>query len=210
MQRSRGDVAAEISFNRALDRQLQVLQVEPNDVATLSHMGGVYNNLAMLQGEMDRVADAEASFELAIERQRQALNLAGNHQFIRQLLSKHYYNYAERLANDARYADALQAAMERRDLWPHDPALLHSAAEQLASIGQRAQAGGLKAKADSLQAEAAAKGAVETLRLAIAAGLEPARLSSPAFAALASRPDFTSLRHSASIGKQPTGNLVDQ
>ena len=55
-----GRPAAESSFNKALERQLKVLESEPNDVATLSHLGGVYNNLAMLQDADERPAAAEA------------------------------------------------------------------------------------------------------------------------------------------------------
>jgi eukaryotic-like serine/threonine-protein kinase len=115
------------------------------------------------------------------------------------------------LAKQARYADARQAAIARRDLWSDDAALLLSAAEQLASISQQARSGGPKAeKADSEPAEAAAKAAVETLQTALAMGLEAARLNSPTLAPLSSRLDFQALRRSASIAEQPTRNLAGE
>ncbi len=205
-----GRPAAERSFNEALDRQLKVLESEPNDVATLSHLGGVYNNLAMLQDADGWPADAEASFKLAIERQRQALDLAGEHQFIRQMLSKHYYNYAENLANQRRYAEARQAAIERRDLWPNDAALLLSAAEQLAAVSQRARSGAKQETAQPQEDEAAAIAAVESLRSAIAAGLETPRLNSPALVPLASRNDFESLRQTAAVADKSSENLAGE
>lgn len=204
-----GRLAAERSFNEALERQLKVLESEPNDVATLSHLGGVYNNLAMLQETDGRPAAAEASFKLAIERQRQALDRAGEHQFIRQLLSKHYYNFAENLANQGRYAEARHAAVERRNLWPNDAALLLSAAEQLAAVSQRARSGAKQETAQQ-EAEAAAIAAVESLRSAIAAGLEAPRLNSPALAPLASRNDFESLRQTAAVADQASENFAGE
>ena len=203
--------AVEASFNSALQLQLKVLQLKPKDVATLSHLGGVYNNLAMLQEASGRAADAEGSFKSAIERQRQALDLAGEHQFIRQLLSKHYYNYAEHLAKQGEYASAREQAVHRRDLWPSNAALLLSAAEQLASIGQRAAIDGkLSEEAKRQASELAASAAVETLRTAIAAGLELPRLKSPALASLASRADFKSLVKEAAIPGQPAESLAGE
>ncbi len=203
--------AAERSFENALERQLKVLETEPNDVATLSHLGGVYNNLALLQDSDGRPFEAEANFHMAIERQRQALDQAGEHQLIRQLLSKHYYNYAENLAKQGRYDEARLAAIERRDLWPNDATLLLSAAEQLASVSQRAQA--VERKQDPLQsqvAESIAVAAVETLRSAVAAGLEASRLKSSALASLTARKDFQSLLHNASVADLASGNLAGE
>jgi tetratricopeptide (TPR) repeat protein len=203
-----GRQAAEESFNKALQRQLKAIETEPHDVATLSHLGGVYNNLAMLQDAAGRPAEADANFKSAIQRQREALDRAGDHQLIRQLLSKHYYNYAESLANRGEFAAAREAALERRELWPSDSAMLLSAAEQLATLSQRARNGGVKKKIQSREAETAAAAAVETLQIAIAAGLESSRLNSPAFASLTMRNDFQALRHTASVADQPTEDLA--
>lgn len=203
-----GRQAAEESFYKALQRQLKAIETEPHDVATLSHLGGVYNNLAMLQDAAGRPAEADANFKSAIQRQREALDRAGDHQLIRQLLSKHYYNYAQSLANRGEFAAAREAALERRDLWPNDPAMLLSGAEQLAALSQRAGNGGVKKETQSREAETAAAAAVETLRIAIAAGLESSRLNSPAFASLTMRSDFQALRHTASVADQPAEDLA--
>lgn len=210
-QLTHGRQAAEKSFNQALQRQLKVLEAEPNDVATLSHLGGVYNNLAMLQEADGRPADAEASFKQAIARQRQALDLAGEHRFIRQLLSKHYYNFAESLANQGRYAEARQAAIERRDLWPDDAELLLSAAEQLAAVSERARrAGANSATAPSQEPEAAAVAAVASLRSAMVAGLEASKLNSPALRILSTRQDFQRLSEMASGEHRTSQNLAGE
>lgn len=201
----------ESSFNSALQLQLKALELKPNDAATLSHLGGVYNNLALLQDSAGRAAEAEANFKAAIARQRQALDQADKHPFVRQLLSKHYYNYAEHLAKQGQYASAREQATNRRDLWPSDAALLLSAAEQLAAISQRAALDGkLTEEAQRQASEAAASAAVETLRTALAAGLELPRLKSPAFASLASRADFKSLAKTASVSSQPAESFAGE
>ena len=171
------------------------------------YLGRIENALAMLQDAAGRPADADVSFKAAIQRQREALDRAGDHRFIRQLLSKHYYNYAESLANRGEFAVAREAALERRDLWPNDPSLLLSAAEQLATFSQRAR-NGAKEEAQTREADAAAVAAVETLRSAIAAGLETPRLNSPALASLANRSDFIALRQTASVAEQPVEDLA--
>ncbi|BBO33055.1 serine/threonine-protein kinase [Lacipirellula parvula] len=193
--------AAEQSFRTALEWQLKVLAAEPNDVATLSHLGGVYNNLAMLHEAAGRAADAEGNFKLAIERQRQALERAANHQLIRQMLGKHYYNYAEFLAKESRHEEARRVALQRRDLWANNHALLFSAAEQLAALSGRA--------AESEQdAEAAAIAAVDTLRSAVAAGLDASWLKSATLTPLAARGDFERLVRTAPVTTQTPENLV--
>ena len=56
--------------------------------------------------------------------------------------------------------------------------------------------------------DAAAVAAVETLRNAIAAGLETPCLNSPALASLANRSDFIALRQTASVAEQPVEDLA--
>ena len=122
-------------------------------------------------------------------------------------MSKHYYNHAESLANRKEFAAAREAALERRNLWPNDPAMLLSAAEQLATFSQRAR-NGAKDEIATREANAAAVAAVETLRNAIAAGLETPRLNSPALASLAKRSDFIALRQTASVAEQPVEDIA--
>jgi hypothetical protein len=85
-----------------------------------------------------------------------------------------------------------------------------SAAEQLAAVSQRARSGAKEKTAQPQEAETTAIAAVESLRSAIAAGLEAPRLNSPALAPLASRNDFESLRQTAAVADKSSENLAGE
>jgi hypothetical protein len=78
-------------------------------------------------------SDACADFEQAIKHQRQAHEQAKDLSHYRESLSKHYYNYAQLLLTLDRPADATDAILARRNLWPNDPDRLLRVAQDLAT-----------------------------------------------------------------------------
>jgi hypothetical protein len=53
---------------------------------------------------------------------------------MRQLLSKMYYNYGQSLAANGQFADAVQTALDRRDLWKGNGERLLGVATELAEL----------------------------------------------------------------------------
>ena len=61
-----------------------------------------------------------------------ALDAAPTNDRYRALLSRHYLNFARNLNKQAKYEAAVQAAIERKQLWPGNADRLYSVAQQLA------------------------------------------------------------------------------
>jgi len=128
---------AEASFGKALALQQTLVFARPDDLKLQSGLGGIWNNLGLVRQKQGQLADAATAFERAITAQRQAHERATEVVEFREALSKHYYNHAQLLLALDRPADAADAALARRGLWPNDPQRLVAIAEELAAACQR-------------------------------------------------------------------------
>ena len=181
---------AEASFSRAFEIQRGLLTSRPNDVQLLSNLGGVHNNLGMLFDRQGRFADAEAEYRKAIDSQTRAYERAPDSNVFRELLSKHYFNYARNLREQHKPAEAAEVTLERKKLWPGESDRLYSVAQELTAACQA------MATASPSATEARQKygqAAVDTLRDAVAAGLPVEHLRDPSLQVLSDREDFRKL-----------------
>jgi tetratricopeptide (TPR) repeat protein len=186
--------AAESSFRQALELQEALVKQDPGDVDLQSVLGVMYNDLGVVLEELDRPADAVKAYERAVAHQQQASTNAPKITKYRQFLSKHYFNYGRVLRQAGRPADAVRAALARRELWPADGRHLFSVAEELAAIARDLSAGGRDDNGE-IGANKCGDYAVETLKLAMAAGWRPAPDSNwtQSFPTIKNRADFLEL-----------------
>jgi len=162
----------------------------PGDLDLHSSLGGIYNNLAIVQEELRRPAEAAASYRRAIEHQKTAQSQAPKVSRYRVFLSKHYFNYGRVLRRLGRPEEAVHAALARRALWPNDPQHLVAVAEELAGA-TKLLAG---SKGTEMSADRCADYAVETLKQAMASGWKPTTDDwTQSFAALKGYPAFAAL-----------------
>ena len=188
---------AEASYQKAARLQSALLKAQPNDVQTLSNQGGVWNNLGMLFDRQQRTGDAAKAYQQAIHFQNEALARATSNDNIRALLSRHYFNYAQSLVAQAKYGDAVQTALERKELWPGNAERLYSVAQELADIYRKmnGKSGVEEATPACIQAAAA------TLREALAAGLSRDRLKDASLSGLVENSEFRQLMDDNKVGQ---------
>jgi serine/threonine protein kinase len=186
---------AEDCFRKAIDRQASIAAKAPGDFHMLSDLGGMYNNLAQLLDKDHREREAAPLYRKAIRSQREALAAAGDNAAIRELLAKHYFNYAMNLGQRRKFDAARKAALERQKLAQQEPERLYSVAEQLTWLSEQiAAAGG----AGSALEGQCLDGALQSLQMAVRAGLPTARLDNRSLASLAGRAEFKQWRESKS------------
>jgi tetratricopeptide (TPR) repeat protein len=182
---------AEQAFHKAIDKQQRVAAFAPSEPHALSDLGGMENNLATLLDKLHRSDDAEPHYRRAIRLQRKALAAAPNNRAIRELLAKHYYNYAANLGERRKFESARNIVERRRALFVDDPERLYSVAEQCTWLSkQAAAAGGAGSEVERQFIDAA----ILALQTAVNAGLPRQRLEDRAFAAIAGRGEFQLLR----------------
>ncbi|HEY4234476.1 MAG TPA: serine/threonine-protein kinase [Lacipirellulaceae bacterium] len=181
---------AESSFDKAFELQRRLLAAQPDDVQNLSNLGGVYNNLGMLYDRQGRWAEAEAEYRKAVGYQQQAFEHAPDSDGVRELLSKHLFNYARNLRKQLKPESAAEVTLERKKLWPRQSDRLYSVAQELTAACE-AMAAPQHPKAGVPQKYWQA--AIDTLREALAAGLPADRLNDPSLKALSDREDFREL-----------------
>jgi serine/threonine protein kinase/tetratricopeptide (TPR) repeat protein len=190
-RRDQDATAAERSYRLALELQDALVKQDPRDAELKSALGGIYNNLGLALEDLKRPAEAVTCFEQAVGYQRHALTQAPEVARYRLDLDRHYYNYAGILRSTGRVAKALQVALARRNLWPNHPEELFLVAKELALAATDPM---VKSGGGATRAEYGER-AVETLKLAIAAGWKPKPDSDwmKAFTALKNRDDFLAL-----------------
>lgn len=199
MAQSRSDrfPEAETSFQKALQLIDGMLQANPSDAQLLSSQGNLWNNLAMLRDRQLRSAEAVTAYEKAIDSQARALQLNGSNDAFRAMLSRHYFNYARNLATQKKYEDALQIALQRKDLWAGHPERLFSVAQEIAVLHHQLKDDPALANVK----DKCAQSAVATLRDALDHGLDANRLRDASLAELADHAAFRRLldEHKAGI-----------
>jgi serine/threonine protein kinase/Tfp pilus assembly protein PilF len=199
-QGKQGNVAeAEGSFRQALALLETLAGQDGHDgknfnVDQESLLGAVYNNLGSVLYESNHKFEAVKAFEQAVAYQKRAVLHAPDVGKYKQFLSKHYFNYARALRQTGRLSDAAEVALARRDLWHHDAKHLVEVAEELAATAKE-----LVSKAGAgMTADECGKLAVETLRMAKAAGWKPPAnvdWTTGSFASIKNRPDFLLLKN---------------
>jgi tetratricopeptide (TPR) repeat protein len=191
MAQSRGGwlTEAESSFKTSAQLQDALITAQPSDADTRSNQGSVWNNLGMLYDEQQRHADAEKAYRQAIANQRRAFEATPANLRYRALLSQHYLNSSRNFNKRAKYEAAMQAAVERKHLWPKNADRLYSVAEQLAATYgiMRTRSAPQQSQVDCVRA------AVAALRESIAAGLPGERLKDKSLASLAGADEFRKL-----------------
>ncbi len=180
-QSAGGDAAAAIgSFRESTAIARQLADDFANEVRFRSLLGGVLNNLAMAEEQAGQLDAALDDYAAAVANQRQAFDLAPHVSDYREYLSKHYYNYGRALRAAGRAADAGEAALARRRLWPDHGPHLYEIAIELSLAADLARANDARPLAADLDREAKS-----TLQSATAAGYDISQPSRPA-------PDSTS------------------
>jgi serine/threonine protein kinase/tetratricopeptide (TPR) repeat protein len=180
---------AEASFQKSSQLQEALLASQPSDAEMRNSQGNVWGNLGMLYEQQKRYDDAEKAYEKAAANQHIAFDAAPNNSRYRALLSSHYWNLARTLNKQAKYSSAVQAAIERKQLWQGNADRLYTVAQQLAGTYGLMQAASTPQQS---QAECV-NGAVATLREALTAGLSADRLKDKSLASLAGSEEFRKL-----------------
>lgn len=178
--------AAKESFERERTILEPLTAAYPEHLDYHSALAGSWSNFGLTLGRLGRHEDARTAYEAAVTSQRKAFDAAPQIFKYRDFLNKQYRNLARCLGELKRPGDAVTATLERRTLWPADPARLYEVACDLAlSAGQQ----------DGDGRERTAALAVETLRQASAAGFKDVRKlqTDPALASLRDRNDFRQL-----------------
>ncbi len=183
---------AELSFQKSAQLQDTLLVAQPNDAETRSNQGSVWNNLGMLFDQQRQYAKAEKAYQQAIPNQRRALDSGPTNDRYRALLSRHYVNFVWNLNKQAKYNAAIQAAVQRKQLWPGNADRLYSVAQQLTATYALMHT----ANASQQSQAACLQEAMATLRDAVAAGLPRERLKDTSLSSLAGTQEFRKLLES--------------
>ena len=156
---------AEQVFRQALAEHQALVSQFPQDIGPYSSFGGVDNNLGILLEKAGRKAEAAEVYRQAIEHQREAVRRAPKVDKYRAFLSKHYDNYRRILRQLGEPEQAVQAALQQRELWPDQPRHLFDVARGLALAGNLLTAPEQTAERTKCMAQS-----LETLRQAVALG----------------------------------------
>jgi serine/threonine-protein kinase len=183
------------SYERARDIREELVKEFPSNVAFHSDLGMSLINLGNAYGIAGRIDESLTTLRRAVEQKRIAFTAAPQSPDYRKGLNIAYGALAEVERKKGSPAAAAAALLERRKLWPHDAQELYRIAGEQADTAARV--GGKKELSAAEEAERAAylDQAMETLRLAVAAGFADAdRLRTDAnFAPLRAREDFRKL-----------------
>ena len=145
------------------------------------------NNQAMALEQSGELPQALAKYRSAIEHQSFAMQHAPKAIGYRDYLSKHLFNYSRALRASGAPAEAAEAALRRRALWPQHGEHLFRIAIELAESAEQI--------VDTPLGDQYADAAIQTLRQAQSAGYQlPDTLSEKrAFDFLSDRPAFVAL-----------------
>jgi serine/threonine protein kinase/Flp pilus assembly protein TadD len=139
-----GDVPKAMeTFGESKGLALELAEDFPTEVQFQSLLGGALNNLAMVEEQSGQLDVALEDYASAVAHQRNAFDLAPQVSDYREFLSKHYFNYGRALRAAGKPAEAAEAALARRRLWPgHGQHLYEIAVELALAAEQLARQGG--------------------------------------------------------------------
>lgn len=188
---------ADASFHQAVELHSELLKNKPNDAELLSNQGGAWNNIGMLRDRQNQPAAAAHAYQQAITFQLAAIQQGRDNETYRDLLSRHYFNYARNLAAQSKFDDSLKITDERKRLWPGNAERLFAVARELADLQHQ-----MTTKPGTEQTRtAAAQAAVAALREALAAGLPAERLNDAPLSVLSDSPEFQQLLSDEKISR---------
>jgi eukaryotic-like serine/threonine-protein kinase len=169
-QQELGDHAAAIAtFDDAEQIVRHLVQDYPKELTFLSLAGAVLNNRAMALENTGQAVAALPVYEEAIKHQRLAHERAAQIAEYREFLSKHYFNYGRALRAAGMPAEAADAALERRKLWPEHGEHLGQVAVELAEAAAQLRGDGSPEEAARIaELEEQTK---DTIRAAAAGGV---------------------------------------
>jgi hypothetical protein len=138
-----------------------------------SAIGGIYNNLGLVQEKQQRLSDAAASYSQAIRFQRRAHLKSPQVARFGELLNRHYKQGSRVMRQMGHYHQAAQWVAARQALRPQDARRLWSVAEQWALLARdvNREEGGERGMASGVSPHEAL--AMAALRQAISLGLTP-------------------------------------
>ncbi|WP_147869303.1 serine/threonine-protein kinase [Stieleria maiorica] len=178
--------SARRAFDQALNYQVALTEAFADDAELQSTLGGIYNNHAFVLEKLNRHPQALDSYRLAVQHQQRALLAAPEVPRYREYLSKHFYNCARLLRESDHFDQAVQFALQRRDLWPDDGDRLASVAEELLTTAQQIRQSVAANRPSQAIASDCIDHAKETLKTATEVGYQHA-------ADLLNRPEFAEL-----------------
>ena len=184
------------SYERAREIREELIQAYPGNIAFHSDLGTTLVNLGYTYAQTGYLDEGLATLRRAVEEKRLAFKAVPGDADYRRGLNAAFGALAEVERKKGSPGVAAAALMERRDLWPNDPAELYRIARELADTASCV--GSARSDLTTLEREERARYfdlAIETLRLAIKAGFsDGARLAKePEFAPLRPREDFQKL-----------------
>jgi tetratricopeptide (TPR) repeat protein len=184
------------AYERSREIREALVRDFPQSAAFHHDLGASLINLGNAYAVVGRIDDSLATLRRAVEQKRVAFTAAPQSAEFRKGLNIAYGALAEVERKKGSPAAAAAALLERRKLWPNEPQELYRIAREQADTAARV-GGGEPELGAADQAERATyhDQAIETLRLAVAAGFADAdRLrADPDFAPLRPRDDFQKL-----------------
>jgi len=125
---------ADAAFVRARELFATLADDYPDELAYRSSLAALLNNQALALASVARHTDALKIYPAAIEAQRRCRVKGADSETTRQLLSKMYYNFGQSQLAAGQFADAVQTAVNRRDLWKGNSERLLGVAAELADL----------------------------------------------------------------------------
>jgi serine/threonine protein kinase/tetratricopeptide (TPR) repeat protein len=133
------EVEADDAFRRARELLATLAGDYPNELAYQSSFAALLNNQALALAGAGRHKEALAIYADAVAAQRICWQQRRESPLMREVLSKMYYNYAQSLRVEGRFADAGQAAVDRREVWRGNGERLLGVAAELAAIAEESR-----------------------------------------------------------------------
>jgi tetratricopeptide (TPR) repeat protein len=177
------------AFTRAIDHgELLVAQL-PNQFDCRSTLGIAYWDLAQVHANENALGAARTAMQKNIDHERKLIEQAPSLVYYRKSLSRSLVTLANWDRKEKKFADAVQHARERAQLWPGNADELFHVAQDFCHTAVQAEV------AKSPEADRAWAQCEATLRQALTAGLAWAKLDSvPILQAFSRRPAYAELR----------------
>jgi hypothetical protein len=134
------DADADAAFRRARELLATLAGDYPHELAYQSSLAALLNNQALALAGAGRHEEALSIYGDAIASQRLCWERRPESPLMREVLSKMYYNYAQSLRIARRFADAGQAALDRREVWRDNGERLLGVAAELAAVVEESRA----------------------------------------------------------------------
>jgi tetratricopeptide (TPR) repeat protein len=188
------------SYRLALAQRERLQEEFPDEVEYRCDLAGTCDRLGHSLERLNQREEALAVFRRAIEHQRAAVTLAPDQPRHRRSLGDLQGKLAKRLRDWGRLSEAVELALQRRALWPADPAELYAVACELAECA--GQEPTYTSRALEVLREAVVAGYTDLGRLRTEPALKGLR-SHPAFQEIVDRPSRGSSTPSASRQDKP-------